>query len=213
MRITKVYTRTGDTGDTGLANGDRVSKNHPRIEACGAVDELSSAIGLARAELARCEAAGSADFQLLDRHLAYVQNLLFDLGGTLAAPPGSWSKSRPLLHDETIAYLEKLIDAYNASLPPLRDFILPAGSAPITALHLARAVARRAERCMVTLQQSELVDGHELTYLNRFSDLLFVVARWVAQATGVEHDSWIKELEAPPVPTFGSREVLKKDKS
>jgi cob(I)alamin adenosyltransferase len=203
VRITKVYTRTGDDGDTGLVNGDRVSKDHPRIEACGEVDELSSCVGVARAELGRSAERNGEEFRLLDRHLAYVQNLLFDLGGTLATRPGTWSKSRPLLHDETIAYLEKLIDAYNAPLPPLRDFVLPAGSAAIASLHVARTVARRAERRVVALQQVEATEGHELTYLNRLSDLLFVLARWVAQEAHVQQDIWVKELEAPPLPTVG----------
>ena len=161
-RLTRIYTRTGDDGTTGLGDGQRVAKHDPRVEAIGDVDELNSVIGLLA-----CEDIGTGLAQLL----AAVQNDLFDLGAELCIPGHeALSPGRP---DE----LEALIDAYNADLPPLKEFILPGGSRGAAVCHLARTVCRRAERRMALLHQTSPVSAAARTYINRLSDLLFVLGR------------------------------------
>ena len=172
MRITKVYTRTGDEGQTSLGTGERVSKASPRVCAYGEVDELNSFLGLARTKIADPELQ-----QLLER----IQNELFVLGGDLAVPlpdPSQESTDRQRrIGAAEIENLEKTIDRYNETLPPLQEFILPAGNEAGAIFHVARAVARRAERAVVRLAQTEKLNPHVLIYLNRLSDLLFVLAR------------------------------------
>ncbi|MFQ6777217.1 cob(I)yrinic acid a,c-diamide adenosyltransferase [Cereibacter sphaeroides] len=179
-RLTKIVTRTGDTGTTGLSDGARVDKDAPRMEAVGTVDELSSQMGLAQAAI-----SGAPDGTRLCETLSLLQHDLFDLGGALSMPLA------PLLSEAHVARLDGILEALNAELPPLREFILPGGSAAIAALHVARCVARRAERRLVSLLADEPQDGAwGLAYLNRLSDLLFVMARTVARQEGVAEHYW-----------------------
>ncbi len=176
MRITKVYTKTGDAGETALVGGTRVSKAHARVAAFGDVDELNSLLGVARTFLADQE---------LDAELGRIQNELFILGADLASP-----LDVPLRRvDETLVQeLEQLIDRLLEELEPLQEFILPGGSQAGAFLHLARTVARRAERSVVALTEQEPINAHALVYLNRLSDYLFVAARVANRRAGVaEH--------------------------
>jgi cob(I)alamin adenosyltransferase len=168
-RLTKIYTRTGDRGDTGLADGSRVAKDAPRVEAMGAIDELNSAIGVLL-----CEAMSDA----LRACLTDVQNDLFDLGGELSIP------GHAILADSHVARLEAELDALNATLPALKDFILPGGSRAAALAHVARTICRRAERRVITLSKSESVPALACPYLNRLSDLLFVAGRVLNRAHG-----------------------------
>ena len=165
MRLTKIYTRTGDKGKTRLANGQEVSKNSLRVAAYGDIDELNSLIGLAQT-------------QNSDEHLAQllstIQHTLFDLGGELA----SAGMIAGLVSQQNIEDLEHNIDQINAELPPLEEFILPGGTNSAATLHLARSVCRRAERSIITMHQSETVAPEIIQYMNRLSDLLFVMARF-----------------------------------
>jgi cob(I)alamin adenosyltransferase len=182
-RLTKIYTRTGDKGQTGLVGGRRVSKDSPRIWACGTVDELNSAIGLARA---------FNRSRKLDRILARIQNELFNLGAELSTPPEKLRPGMPRVGPDDIAALEKLIDELNARLGPLREFILPGGTRAAAALHLARAVCRRAERFCVRLAREEQIGEFVLPYLNRLSDALFVLARWANHKHNAKEAFWRK---------------------
>jgi len=178
----KIYTKTGDQGQTGLFGGPRVAKDSPRIEAYGSVDELNAVLGVARA------AGVPAAF---DAPLARVQNQLFDLGAELAAPdPAKFALAG--VTDECIAALEQEIDAWEATLPPLRQFILPGGAPAAAHLHVARTVCRRAERRVITLAaiETEHVAPRAIIYLNRLSDWLFVLARAVNQSVGINDTPW-----------------------
>lgn len=180
----KIYTKTGDKGETGLFGGPRVRKDHPRIEAYGIVDELNCVLGLARAD-------GVGDD--VDSLLARIQNELFSVGAQLASPkPGASGLNA--ISTSHIEYLEQAIDRFEATLPPLKQFILPAGTRAAATLHLARTVCRRAERCVVSLDHlpNETVSPELIIYLNRVSDLLFVLARAVNQQAGVEDTPWEK---------------------
>ncbi|GAA4766658.1 cob(I)yrinic acid a,c-diamide adenosyltransferase [Stakelama sediminis] len=172
VRLNRIYTRTGDTGTTGLVDGSRVSKANPRLDAMGDVDELNSAIGVALAALGD---DARADV------LRTIQNDLFDLGADLATPGEDFAPGEMMLRivPEQVTRLEREIDALNADLEPLKSFILPGGSASGAALHLARAIARRAERTMVAASEQVALNPQALTYINRLSDYLFVVARHV----------------------------------
>jgi len=165
VRINKVYTRTGDDGSTGLGDGSRRSKADPRVAVVGDLDEANAVIGLARRE-AQPE---------LDAVLARIQNDLFDLGADLCTPGEAAGALR--IVDSQVEALEAAIDAATAALTPLKSFILPGGSAPSAWLHLARTVVRRAERGAVALNAVEPLSGAALRYLNRLSDLLFVLGR------------------------------------
>lgn len=168
VKLNKIYTRTGDDGTTGLVDGSRVAKSDARMAAIGDVDEANSAIGVARVAL------GAGEF---DDLLARIQNDLFDLGADLATPPEIEGALRIL--QSQVDWLETSIDRMNAELPPLTSFVLPAGEGGAAALHLARAIARRAERSAVAAADAAPVRGEVLRYLNRLSDLLFVAARLV----------------------------------
>jgi cob(I)alamin adenosyltransferase len=168
-RLTKIYTRTGDGGTTGLADGSRVQKDAARIEALGAVDELNSGIGALLAEVLPEEARVC---------LTDIQHDLFDIGGELSAPGHS------IMTMAHVTRLEQLLERFNAGLPPLKDFVLPAGSRAAALAHVARAVCRRAERRLVTLSRGEKVEPVILQYLNRLSDLLFVLARLLNRHAG-----------------------------
>ena len=172
MRITKVYTRGGDEGQTSLGSGERTSKASPRVCAYGEVDELNSVLGFVRTKIADAE---------LQKLLERIQNELFVLGADLAVPlpnpaEGETDRQRRIVPAD-IENLEKPIDRYNETLPPLQEFILPGGNEAGALLHVARAVARRAEREVVRLAQAEKLNPRVLAYLNRLSDLLFVLAR------------------------------------
>jgi cob(I)alamin adenosyltransferase len=180
----KIYTRTGDTGETGLFGGGRVPKDHPRVAAYGDVDELNSAIGVARA---------TAPAALFDETLDLVQRDLFAIGGHLATPdPDKVAKAlvKASLADERIAQFERLMDEADEELPPLRAFVLPAGTPKAAALHLARTVCRRAERSVVHLGHAETVPDRFLVYLNRLSDLLFTLARLANHRDGRADATW-----------------------
>jgi cob(I)alamin adenosyltransferase len=179
----KIYTRTGDDGSTALFGGDRVTKTHPRIEAYGTVDETNAALGMARALLTG-EAAQRAD-ALLDR----LQHELFVLGGDLASP-GETRYPVPRIDAEHVAHLEADIDDLEADLPPLQHFILPTGSPAAAALHVGRTISRRAERRTVELASIEPVSDVTIRYLNRLSDYLFVLARWVNHRSGEPEAIW-----------------------
>jgi cob(I)alamin adenosyltransferase len=174
--LNKIYTKAGDDGTTALGTGERRPKDDLRIEAYGTVDEANAAIGVARAELL-------AEFSELDRMLAAIQNDLFDLGAELATPDdGKPRKGEPLrIIQSQVERIERDIDRLNAELQPLRSFVLPGGSRAAAALHLARTIARRAERLMVALAREEpgRVGKPALIYVNRLSDFLFVASRWV----------------------------------
>ncbi len=189
MRITKVYTRTGDKGGTRLVMGRKVSKDDIRIESYGTVDELNSIIGIARVEIARSDAPEEA-CRKLDGRLHDVQNDLFNLGSDLATlVEDRWEQMR-LVNEADVKRLEDEIDAMNEILPPLEEFILPGGG-PISAfLHQARTVCRRAERRVVTLQNEQEINPQAVTYLNRLSDWLFVAGRWVAKAMSEPEFLW-----------------------
>lgn len=176
----KIYTKTGDDGETGLFGGPRVRKDHPRIESYGTVDELNALLGLVR--------CGPLPRDI-DELLARIQNELFDLGAELASPePARMGTAK--LGPQQVAALELAIDRYEADLPPLKQFILPGGTTTAAELHLARTVCRRAERRLTALMALEGVSHELLVYLNRLGDLLFVLARTVNQAAGVGDTPW-----------------------
>jgi cob(I)alamin adenosyltransferase len=174
-RLSRIYTRTGDDGTTGLADGSRAAKDSARIVAIGEIDEANSALGVLLAE-ALPESVRAA--------LEGVQHDLFDLGGELSVP------GHPIIADSHVARLERELDALNEALPPLENFILPGGSRAAAAAHLARAVCRRAERALVTLARQENVSPPLLRYVNRLSDLLFVAARAINRESGEGDVLW-----------------------
>jgi cob(I)alamin adenosyltransferase len=174
-RLSKIYTRTGDDGTTGLGDGTRVPKDHARVEAFGAVDELNSAIGLLASEPL------GDDVRPI---LARIQHTLFDLGGELCIP------GRSVLIDAQVTELETVLDRLNADLAPLKEFILPGGARAAAICHLARTVCRRAERRVYTLSRQEPVQPVTLRYLNRLSDLLFVMARTINRTAGEPDVLW-----------------------
>lgn len=174
-RLSKIYTKTGDDGTTGLGDGTRVPKDHARVEAYGTVDELNSAVGV----LLSCDIPGNIRAGLLE-----VQHDLFDLGGELCIPGHSAIK------EEFVSRLENFLDELNEQLPPLREFILPGGSNAAAHCHLARAICRRAERRLWTLATQEEIRPEAMRYLNRLSDLLFVTARVLARDGKGQEVQW-----------------------
>ncbi|MBW3627987.1 MAG: cob(I)yrinic acid a,c-diamide adenosyltransferase [Gemmatimonadetes bacterium] len=184
----KIYTRTGDLGETGLFGGGRVAKDHVRVEAYGAVDELNSLLGLVIRELGQGPSS-----QLVPR-LRLVQGDLLSLGASLATPTaeegGRAAASIPPLPLKRIGAMEEWMDAAEAELEPLREFILPGGTEAAARLHLARTVCRRAERRVVALAREARVDGAVVQYLNRLSDLLFVYARLANRQAGAQDEKW-----------------------
>jgi cob(I)alamin adenosyltransferase len=177
-RLSKITTRTGDRGETGLGDGSRVPKDHPRVVALGEVDELNSVLGVLLAEDVSKEVRSM---------LAEVQQDLLDLGGELSIP------GHALLKAERVAFLESRTEESNEDLPPLKEFILPGGSRAAAAAHLARTVCRRAERAVVALGRKDKVSEPVRQYLNRLSDLLFVLARVLNRAAGVGDVQWRHE--------------------
>lgn len=178
-RLSKIYTRTGDDGQTGLGDGTRVPKDSPRVEAYGTVDELNSAVGMVLDADALPDEVRAC--------LTAVQHRLFDLGGELCIP------GHRAIEDRHVEALEAALDAFNEQLPPLKEFILPGGGNGAAAAHLARAVCRRAERRVWTLARSEAVSPAVARYLNRLSDLLFVIARVLARLDGGREVLWEHE--------------------
>ncbi len=177
-RLTRIYTRSGDQGTTGLANGSRVPKYHPRIEALGDVDELNCLLGCLLAELS----ADDALSPLLQR----IQNDLFDLGGELAVADPNYT----VITIEVVEWLEAELDRLNDALPPLQEFILPGGTPAAAQAHLARSICRRAERRTVALAEADSVNPQGVAYLNRLSDLLFVCARVLSRRDGGAEVLW-----------------------
>jgi cob(I)alamin adenosyltransferase len=176
VKLNKIYTRTGDSGSTGLTNGNRVSKASARVEAYGSVDETNAAIGMAR-----LHTQGEGD-AMLER----IQHDLFDLGADLSLPVSAGETDTLRIQSSQVARLEREIDAMNDTLSPLSSFVLPGGSPASAHLHLARAICRRAERQIFALKEQETVNPRALQYLNRLSDHLFVLAR--AENTKGEKD-------------------------
>ena len=191
-RITKVYTRTGDRGKTRLAGGQQVWKDSLRVEAYGTVDELNSLVGVVRAFHAGLVGSQDASARL-ESELRWVQNKLFDVGGLLATIPGQEFKHMPKVTDKDATRLEKLIDECQKDLAPLKEFILPGGGKLSSLLHQTRAVCRRAERVCVRLAREESVDARIVKFLNRLSDALFVLARWVAKTQGEKELFWERQ--------------------
>ncbi|HSW13253.1 MAG TPA: cob(I)yrinic acid a,c-diamide adenosyltransferase [Solimonas sp.] len=174
-RLSKIVTRTGDTGTTGLATGGRLSKAHQRVQSMGDVDELNCHIGLLRTQSLA---------PALDASLQRIQHELFNLGGELAMP------GHALVTEAHVEKLDEELGALNESLPPLKEFVLPGGSPATAQAHMARAVARRAERALWTLHAEEPLSPFAMQYLNRLSDYLFVIARTLARADGAGEVSW-----------------------
>lgn len=182
-RLSKIYTRTGDKGTTGLGDGSRVDKDSIRVEAYGNVDELNSVIGL----LLSNELPES-----ISEQLTIIQHTLFDVGGEMSIP------GRILLASDQVTALEDILDTLNSDLGPLKEFILPGGSPAASVCHIARCVCRRAERSAIALAKSETVNETSIAYLNRLSDLLFVIARHLNKAANVEDVLWNNTRQKKP---------------
>ena len=178
----KIYTKTGDKGKTSLIGGTRVLKNHIRIETYGTVDELNSYIGLIRDQLIDDDSKNS---------LIEIQDRLFTIGSSLASDPEKSTMKIPDLNEKDITFLEQEIDKMNETLPEMKSFILPGGHQAISTAHIARCVCRRAERWCVNLQEEDLfVEPMVIKYLNRLSDYLFVLARYIGHLNGVADSPW-----------------------
>lgn len=190
-RLSRIYTRTGDDGTTGLGDGARVRKDDARVEAYGTVDELNSALGIVPA------LGASGDLAVL---IASLQQKLFDLGGELCIPGSEVIKPGDVLQ------LEQELDRLNASLPPLREFVLPGGNSAAAACHMARTICRRAERRVISMSETAAVNSHSIRYLNRLSDLLFVLARTINLRSGHRETLWIgsNSAKANQPPNVGS---------
>ncbi len=174
-RLSKITTRTGDDGSTGLGDGSRVGKDDVRIKAIGTIDELNSLLGLLVAE-----SPPDPVRQVITR----IQHDLFDLGGELSVP------DRKVMDEAAVLWLDQELETINAHLPPLKEFILPGGTSSSAICHMARTVCRRAERCLVALQRNATVNPDSLRYLNRLSDLLFVLSRELNRLAGVPDSLW-----------------------
>jgi cob(I)alamin adenosyltransferase len=177
-RLSKIYTRTGDDGSTGLSQNRRLPKDHGRIEAIGAIDELNAAIGVVLTEPITDKICSA---------LTEVQHRLFDLGGELSL------EDRQLITEDHVDALEKTLDSFNDELKPLKEFILPGGAASAACCHLARTICRRAERRLCRLAREEAVSPVLIKYINRLSDLLFVLARCLNQQAGEKDVLWLPE--------------------
>lgn len=187
----KIYTRTGDGGETGLFGSERVPKDDARVSAYGSVDEANAALGLARAELARCQATARDAAAGLDADLEALQSRLFDVGSDLATPLTARQRDMIRSIDALdVTALEDIIDRYDAELPRLTNFVLPGGSATAAALHLARGIVRRAEREAVTAARTAGINPEAVKFLNRLSDLLFTLARAANARAGVAESVW-----------------------
>jgi cob(I)alamin adenosyltransferase len=195
ISITRVYTRTGDLGETALVGGTRVPKDSPRIAAYGTLDELNAAVGLARTFNAE-RLDGGADARWLDETLRRIQNELFDLGSELATPPGAHYEGMFRVGEAEVTALERLMDGCQKDLPALKSFVLPGGGRVNAFLHQARTVCRRAEREILALSRAEPIGEWPLRYVNRLSDVFFVLGRWVARHLGEQEYLWERGLRA-----------------
>jgi len=182
----KIYTKTGDTGTTALLGGKRVSKSDIRIEAYGTVDELNAYVGLLKDQ----EINGPRS-----EFLKIIQEKLFVIGASLATVPGKDKVKKPDIYQEDISALESEIDAMDSQLVPLTKFILPGGHQVVSFCHIARTVCRRAERCVVALQEEEEVKDNVIQYLNRLSDYFFVLGRLIAKELNVEEVTWVPRID------------------
>jgi cob(I)alamin adenosyltransferase len=197
-KLTRIYTRTGDDGTTGLVGGARVKKNSLRIESYGTLDELSSYIGLARTAM-RPSGYVIRELNRLDEWLAWTQDVLFNLGAELATPASKRWDGMPLVSPGDATALERAIDEAQADLEPLANFIHPGGSEAGARLHVARTVCRRAERIIVTLRDVEPeISEHCVRYVNRLSDALFVWARWANHRLHASEHLWNAKTQPPP---------------
>lgn len=197
VRITKVYTRTGDSGETGLVGGKRVPKDSQRIEAYGTIDELNSIVGLARAfNEERLDQNDAHRF--VDLTLRQIQDELFDLGSELATPPDSYQEGMFRVGAREVKKLEQLIDECQRDLQPLKSFVLPGGGKIAAYLHQCRTVCRRAEREILRLSRVEDIGEWPLKYVNRLSDLFFVLSRWISKQTGEPEYLWQRGLQENP---------------
>jgi cob(I)alamin adenosyltransferase len=189
-RLTKIYTKTGDAGDTGLGDGSRISKTHARVCAMGDIDELNAQIGLLTAHLSQTSIARLTE---IAPFIERLQHRIFDLGGEVSIP------GFQLIHDRHVTLIEVELDRMNEGLAPLENFIIPGGSILIAQCHVARSVCRRAERSLVSLQEIETVNASGIRFLNRLSDYFFVLARFCALQTGQPECLWQKD-DAPAAP-------------
>jgi cob(I)alamin adenosyltransferase len=183
----KLYTKTGDAGETGLFDGRRVRKDDPRVCAYGAIDELNSQIGVA---ICSIQARDERSWDVLAARLTQLQSELFSLGAELATPEGPKRDRVPAVKPEHVARLEGWIDEASASVEPLRAFVLPGGHPTAAQLHVCRTACRRAEREIVSLASNQTISGDLLIYVNRLSDLLFAWARWSNRLAGVPDVPW-----------------------
>lgn len=199
MRITRVYTRTGDKGKTRLAGGQTISKDHLRIEVYGTVDELNSTVGVVRA-FNRSMTKRLPQARTLEIELHRIQNRLLDIGGLLATLRKDQKrfKNLPKINSEEVRHLENLMDTCQKDLKPLKEFVLPTGGPETAFLHVARTICRRAERLCVRLDRMEGVDPEILKYLNRLSDALFVLARWMGRAQREPETLWERHPSSRP---------------
>ncbi|HEY3165577.1 MAG TPA: cob(I)yrinic acid a,c-diamide adenosyltransferase [Candidatus Binatia bacterium] len=197
VRITKVYTRTGDKGETALVGGKRVPKDSPRIDAYGTIDELNSIVGLARVFNEESLDAGDAH-QFLNGVLCQIQDELFDLGSELATPSEFFREGMYRVSQNEIERIEKLIDQCQKDLEPLKSFILPGGGRIGAYLHQCRTVCRRAEREILRLSRAEEINDSVIKYVNRLSDLFFVLSRWISKQTGEPEYLWQRGLREKP---------------
>lgn len=190
----KLYTRTGDDGTTGLFGGDRVSKNHPRVEAYGTVDELNAAVGFATAAYASAPAHGCENLDRMLAILTHLQSRLFDIGADLATPEDSRHKDKSVaISDLAVTEIEGWIDEVDEVNAEMTAFVLPGGSELAARLHLARTICRRAERCVIQLSSSgNDINPLTIVYLNRLSDLLFAMSRRANAELGIEDVKWEK---------------------
>jgi cob(I)alamin adenosyltransferase len=197
VRITRVYTRTGDKGETALVGGKRVPKDSPRIEAYGTIDELNSIVGLARVFNEERLQEGEAH-RFLDEVLRKIQDELFDLGSELATPPDFTYEGMYRIGEREVKRLEEIIDQCQKDLAPLKSFVLPGGGKIGGYLHQCRTVCRRAEREILRLSRVEQLSEWPLKYVNRLSDLFFVLSRWVGKRLGEKEYLWQRGLENKP---------------
>ena len=194
MRITKVYTKTGDGGQTRLAGGQPVWKDSLRVEAYGTIDELNASLGVVR--VMNAEMTGThADARQLEAELRWMQNKLFDVGSILATTPGQTFRNMPQVTAKDVTRMERLIDRCQKDLTPLKEFILPGGGKVSGFLHQARTICRRAERVCIRLAREETVAPAIIKFLNRLSDALFVLARWVARTQGEPEFLWERDAD------------------
>lgn len=206
INITRVYTRTGDQGLTALVGGERVAKDSRRVECYGEIDELNSILGLARS-LNAAAPAGAARSRL-DAILKQLQNELFDLGSELATPPESAYEGMFKVGASDVKALEKVMDACQKDLEPLRSFVLPGGGPVSAVLHQARTVCRRAEREIIRLGREEPIGRFIVPYVNRLSDLLFVLSRWIAKQNGEAEYLWERGLRNRARPAAARRKPV-----